>query len=179
MQPQLPPTMYHGMPGNISYNPQPGSGPYMSQPQQAVYGNTGGFQQQQPGVMMGGAGPMQHNVDYGTVAQYGFAPDSVPQGNQQMSQPVGHTVLGQPPSVNQSMGPSPIAIGSTVGGGAGALNPPVGISQAVGQGMGISEGFPCVRLRGLPFDANEQDVEGWLVGFWICCVLGLNGLGHA
>ena len=155
------------MPGNVPYNSQPGPGPYsMSQPQQAVYGNTGGFQQQQPGVMMGGSGPMQHNLDYGTVSQYGFASDSVPlQGNQQISPPVGLAMLGQPPSVNQSMGASSIAIGSAMGGGAGAVNPPGGISQAIGQGMGISEGFPCVRLRGLPFDANEQDVEGWLVGF--------------
>lgn len=38
-----------------------------------------------------------------------------------------------------------------------------GLSQAMGQGMGISEGFPCVKLRGLPFDATEQDIAVWLV----------------
>ena len=46
------------------------------------------------------------------------------------------------------------------------LDAQAGVNPALGQGMGISEGFPCVKLRGLPFDANEQDIAVWLVCCW-------------
>lgn len=41
-----------------------------------------------------------------------------------------------------------------------------GMAAAGGAGAGsqISDGFPCVRLRGLPFDVMEGDIKMFLVG---------------
>ncbi|MEW5314358.1 MAG: hypothetical protein WDW38_005865 [Sanguina aurantia] len=36
-------------------------------------------------------------------------------------------------------------------------------SMAMGMGMGVGlDGFPCVKLRGLPFEVNEDDVRLFL-----------------
>lgn len=60
---------------------------------------------------------------------------------------------------SQNMG-SNLSVGPNVGNM--GMGPKSGLTQSFGQGMGISEGFPCVKLRGLPFDANEQDIAAWL-----------------
>ena len=166
----MQPATYPGTQGNVQYSSQPVSGPYsMTQPHHAAYGNNAGVvQQQQPGLMLGNPGPVQQGVEYNTVPQYGFADNTAFHSNQQIPQALG--VVGPPsdprvhPPVNQSMGASTVAGGMAVNGRVSGLQPAVGLTQGIGQGMGISEGFPCVRLRGIPFDANEQDVEGWLVG---------------
>lgn len=39
------------------------------------------------------------------------------------------------------------------------------MQMGMGMGMGVGlDGFPCVKLRGLPFEVNEDDVRLFLVG---------------
>lgn len=44
---------------------------------------------------------------------------------------------------------------------------PAGGAGGMGGGMGgggMGDGFPCVKLRGLPFDVMEGDIKMFLVG---------------
>ena len=43
--------------------------------------------------------------------------------------------------------------------------PPMGLPMdaAAGAGMPGHPGFPCIKLRGLPYDVVEDDVPGFLV----------------
>lgn len=170
MQPQMQPASYPSLHGNGPYAAQPMSAPYSAhQPQYGSYGNDIGVgHQQQPGVMLGNPGAIQQNTDHNIASQYGYGHSSgalhdgqhVPHALGPGTMPVDPRVL---PS-NQAIGVGVTASVPAMVGGASGLQPPMGTSQMTGQGLGISEGFPCVRLRGLPFESTEQDVEGWLVG---------------
>lgn len=137
--------------------------------QQSAYNTGDGVgQQQHPDVMLGHVRPLQANEEYNPATPYGYnqnnnslqnsqlapqaaVPNNVPV-DPRLLRPAGVGGVGVPASAPPLLG------------GASGFQNPQDTSQMVGQGLGISEGFPCVRLRGLPFEATEQDVEGWLVG---------------
>lgn len=173
-RPVRPPeaSLSHGMQPNLQPNMQPG-----------VAGT------QHPSTMYSGV-PMNMNGanmgnQYGmaglsTAGQYGQGMGTTLSMSQNMGNIAGPPQLGHPgmsdvgtnmvhslgqgmgQNMMQSMAPNNMSMGAPDMGGA-QLEAQAGLAPALGQGMGISEGFPCVKLRGLPFDANEQDIAVWLV----------------
>ncbi len=105
------------------------------------------------GQNMGGSHTMAPDMGPGILHSMGSG------GGQNMMHNMGNANL----SLGSNMSNPNLSLGSMASGGLEA--PQGGLSQAMGQGMGISEGFPCVKLRGLPFDAIEQDIAVWLVCF--------------
>lgn len=173
--------MYVDINGNAQYAAQPAASTFTPpQAQQPAYGTNNGAAQQGfvpvlSGGLSGDAMPLEHSMGYGHISTSGHVNNSL--HNSHLPHSMGHTMQvvgsGVIPTANQNFGGSGIipTANQNLGGnalGGGAEVHPMGamgaISQIKGPGMGISEGFPCVRLRGLPFEANEQDVEVWLVG---------------
>ncbi len=170
-------SLQHGMPHSVQSSIQPGMGgmPLMPQGNGLNSGLPINMNRSQLGNGFGAIGT-------GMPAQLGQSLGSgmPPSMGQHVGQNLGQN-MGQ--SLNPDLGPNMLhSIGSGVGQnsmqnmgnpnlsmgssmGSLGLEGQGGLSQALGQGMGISEGFPCVKLRGLPFDANEQDIAVWLV----CC----------
>lgn len=169
-RPGRPPeaSLSHGMQSNLQPNMQPG----VAGTQLAYNGVP-----MNSGVNMGNQYGM---AGLGTAGQYGqgLGTGTTPSMSQNFGNnagpPMGHPGVsdmgtnlvhglgsGMGQNMVQSMG-SNMPMGAPNMGGA-QLEAQAGLAPALGQGMGISEGFPCVKLRGLPFDANEQDIAVWLV----------------
>jgi hypothetical protein len=107
---------------------------------------------QHMGQNMGGSHTMAPDMGPGILHSIGSG------GGQNVMHNMGNPNL----SLGSNMSNPNLSLGSMASAGLEAQG---GLSQAMGQGMGISEGFPCVKLRGLPFDAIEQDIAVWLVCF--------------
>lgn len=163
-------SLSHGMQPNLQPNMQPGlAGTQLGS---SVYN---GVPMSMNGANMGNQYGM---AGLGNAGQYGQGTGTIPSMSQNMGNIAGPQLgppgmsdvgtsmvhnLGQGMGQNmmQSMAPN-MSMGAPNMGGA-QLEAQAGLAPALGQGMGISEGFPCVKLRGLPFDANEQDIAVWLV----------------
>ena len=157
MQPNMQPNMQPGMAGT-----QQGSGAYNGVPAN-MNGVNMGNQYGMAGV--GSAGQLGQGLGTGTTPNMSQNPgnsigpqmgyNAMPDMGANMQYGIG-SGMGQMQNMASSMSMAPNMGGSQ-------MEAQAGLAPAVGQGMGISEGFPCVKLRGLPFDANEQDVAVWLV----------------
>ena len=164
-------SLSHGMQPNLQPNMQPG----MASTQQGS-GAYNGVPANMNGVSMGNQYGM---AGVGTAGQLGQG--TTPNMSQNLGQNPGNSIgpqmgynampdmgtnmsyglgSGMGQNMMQSMASS-MSMAPNMGGT--QLEAQAGLAPALGQGMGISEGFPCVKLRGLPFDANEQDVAVWLV----------------
>ncbi len=79
-----------------------------------------------------------------------------------MPGPGGYGAPGmQGPGMEHHGGPGPFGMGDGgYGMGPGHYGGPMGGPMG---GMGPGRVFPCVKLRGLPFDVAEDDIRGFLV----------------
>ena len=163
MQPNLQPNMQPGMAGT-----QQGSGVYNGVPMNMNGMNMGN---QYGMVGLGTAGQLGQGLSTSTTPSMSQNLGQNPGSN--VGPQMGHTAMpdmganmlhglgsGMGQNMMQSMA-SNMSMAPNMGGT--QLEAQAGLAPALGQGMGISEGFPCVKLRGLPFDANEQDIAIWLV----------------
>ncbi|KAL3147949.1 hypothetical protein ABBQ38_014244 [Trebouxia sp. C0009 RCD-2024] len=155
MQPNLQPNMQPGVAGTqLAYNGVPmNSGVNMgNQYGMAGLGTAGQYGQ---GLGTGTTPSMSQNIGNNAGPPMGHP------GVSDMGTNMVHGLgSGMGQNMMQSMG-SNMPMGAPNMGGA-QPEAQAGLAPALGQGMGISEGFPCVKLRGLPFDANEQDIAVWL-----------------